>query len=96
MQLRLNPAQLEERKSHEAAVKEIEDQIGAEADEKKKDLLKVELAARQSKLDALMDRFVVRGRAVCAIVFEFCVENVRKNQYVCICAENDDRKCKVR
>lgn len=58
LHLRLNPAQLEERKSHEAAVKEIEDQIGAEADEKKKDLLKVELAARQSKLDALLDRFV--------------------------------------
>jgi hypothetical protein len=58
LHLRLNPAQLEERKSHEAAVKEIEDQIGAETDEKKKDILKVELAARQSKLDALMDRFV--------------------------------------
>lgn len=39
-------------------MKEIEDQIAAEADEKKRDLLQVELAARQSKLDALMDRFV--------------------------------------
>lgn len=66
VQLRLNPAQLEERKSHEAAVKEIEDQIGAEKDEKKKDILKVELAARQSKLDALMDRFVV------GIIFSIC------------------------
>lgn len=66
VQLRLNPAQLEEKKSHEAAVKEIEDQIGAETDEKKKDILKVELAARQSKLDALMDRFVV------GIIFSIC------------------------
>ena len=61
LQLRLNASQIEEKKSHEAAVKEIEEQIEAESDEKKKDLLRVELKARESKLDALMDRFVVRG-----------------------------------
>lgn len=57
LQLRLNAAQLEEKKSFEAAVKEIEDQIEAEEDESKKDVLRVEAAARQAKLDALMERF---------------------------------------
>lgn len=58
LQLRLTPAQHEEKKSHEAAVKEIEEQIEKESDEKKKDLLRVELRARVETLDALMERFV--------------------------------------
>ncbi|WPT13780.1 hypothetical protein PSENEW3_00001619 [Picochlorum sp. SENEW3] len=58
LQLRLTPAQHEEKKSHEAAVKEIEDQIEKESDEKKKDLLRVELRARVETLDVLMERFV--------------------------------------
>eukprot|EP00889_Picochlorum_renovo_P000145 jgi/Picre1/27175/NNA_000144.t1 len=58
LHLRLTPAQHEEKKSHEAAVKEIEDQIEKESDEKKKDLLRVELRARVETLDALMERFV--------------------------------------
>lgn len=57
LHLRLNATQLEEKKSYEAAVKEIEDQIEAEEDESKKDVLRVEAAARQAKLDALMERF---------------------------------------
>lgn len=58
LQLRLTPAQHDEKRSHEAAVKEIEEQIENESDEKKKELLEVELRARVEKLDALMERFV--------------------------------------
>lgn len=57
VQLRLSASQLEEKRSMEAAVKEIEDQIEAEEDESKKDVLRVEAAARQLKLDGLMERF---------------------------------------
>lgn len=58
LHLRLTPEQNQERLSHEAAVKEIEQQIESEADDKKKELLQIELDARQNKLDELMERFV--------------------------------------
>jgi len=58
LHLRLSPEQNQERMSHEAAVKEIEKQIEGESDEKKRDLLHVELKLRQDKLDDLMERFV--------------------------------------
>lgn len=58
LHLRLSPEQNQERMSHEAAVKEIEKQIEGESDEKKRDLLQVELKLRQDRLDALMERFV--------------------------------------
>ena len=57
LHLRLNAKQNEERKAHEAAVNEVEDQIAAEEDEGKRDVLRVELLARQEKLDALMEQF---------------------------------------
>ena len=57
LQLRLNASQLEEKRSHEAAVKEIQDQVEAEEDATKKEVLRVELAAREAKLNSLMDRF---------------------------------------
>ena len=57
MQLRLNASQLEEKRAHEAAVKEIEDQVAAEEDAAKKEVLRVELAARETKLNSLMERF---------------------------------------
>lgn len=56
-QLRLSASQLEEKRAHEAAVKEIEDQIEAEEDESKKEVLRVERKARQEKLDSLIERF---------------------------------------
>lgn len=59
LQLRLNPQQLEEKRAHEAAVKEIEDEISLEDDNSKREVLSTELAARQQKLDALMERFEV-------------------------------------
>lgn len=58
LHLRLTPEQNQERMSHEAAVKEVQQQIDGETDEKKKDLLQVELDARQKKLDELMEQFV--------------------------------------
>ena len=59
MQLRLNPTQLEEKRAHEGAVKEIQEQIDAEEDAGKKEVLAAELAARKGKLDSLMEGFVV-------------------------------------
>ena len=53
----MNANQLEEKRAHELAVQEIEDQIAAEEDDAKKEVLKVELNARQEKLDALIERF---------------------------------------
>lgn len=47
-------------------MKEIQDQVDAEEDEAKKQVLLVELAARQAKLDSLTERFVVRlNNAAC-------------------------------
>jgi hypothetical protein len=57
MQLRLNASQLEEKRAHEAAVKEIQDQVEAEEDATKKEVLRVELAAREAKLNSLTERF---------------------------------------
>ncbi|GAB4820772.1 hypothetical protein N2152v2_007818 [Parachlorella kessleri] len=57
LHLRLNPAQLEEKRAHEAAVKEVEDEIGLEDDEGKREVLSAELQARQQKLDRLMEGF---------------------------------------
>jgi len=57
LHLRLTPEQNQERLSGEAAVKEIEDQINLEEDEKRKEILKVELEARKDKLDVLMEKF---------------------------------------
>lgn len=58
LHLRLTPEQNLERVSHEAAVKEVQQQIDGEPDEKKRDLLQVERDARQKKLDELMEQFV--------------------------------------
>lgn len=49
----------------EATVKEVADQIAAEEDAAKKAALAVELAARQEKLDALMEQFAVSRRRPC-------------------------------
>lgn len=57
LHLRLNSTQVEEKRSHEAAVKEIQDQIISEEDQAKKDLLQAELAARQQSLDDVMAKF---------------------------------------
>lgn len=57
LQLRLNATQLEEKRAHEAAVKEIEDQVAIEEDAAKKEVLRVELTARETKLNSLMERF---------------------------------------
>ena len=57
LQLRLTPEQSQEKLSVEAAVREIEEQMEREGDEKKREILKVELVARQQKLDGLLDRF---------------------------------------
>ena len=57
LHLRLNAQQLEEKREQEAAVKEIEDQIAAEEDAAKKEVLLVELSARETKLNSLMERF---------------------------------------
>jgi len=53
----LNASQLEEKRAHEAAVKEIEEQVEAEEDVTKKEVLRVELAAREAKLTSLTERF---------------------------------------
>lgn len=58
LHLRLTPEQNQERLSHEAAVQEVQRQIDGESNEKKKDLLQIELDARQKKLDELMEEFV--------------------------------------
>lgn len=57
LHLRLNASQLEEKRAHEAAVKEIEEQVEAEEDATKKEVLRVELAAREAKLNSLTERF---------------------------------------
>ncbi len=57
LQVRLPPEQNQERLSGQAAVAEIEEQMKQEADEKKLSILKAELAARQQKLDRLLERF---------------------------------------
>lgn len=61
MQLRLSGTQLDEKREAEGAVKDIEEQLELEADEGKRAELAAELAARQGKLDELMDKFAVRG-----------------------------------
>jgi len=57
LQLRLNASQLEEKRAHEAAVKEIQEQVEAEEDVTKKEVLRVELATREAKLTSLTERF---------------------------------------
>ena len=57
LHLRLTPEQNQERMLSEAAVKEIEEQIDAEADEGRKKILQVELNARREKLEGLTERF---------------------------------------
>lgn len=60
-QLRLSPQQVEEKRAHEAAVQEIQDEISLEDDDAKRVVLAAELKARQDKLEALMEGFEVRA-----------------------------------
>lgn len=63
-QLRLNAAQLDEKRAAEAAIEEVQELLDAATSEDSKGQLKEELAARQAKLDELMAGFEVRrGRA---------------------------------
>lgn len=55
--LRLNAAQLEEKRAAEAAVEEVQELIEAETSEDGKGPLREELAARQAKLDELVAGF---------------------------------------
>jgi hypothetical protein len=69
-QLRLNHAQLEQKEAAEAAVEEVKAELAVAEDDSKKELLKVELADREEKLDALMEGFAV-SRHQCFVV-DFC------------------------
>lgn len=51
---------MEEKRAHEAAVQEIQDEISLEDDDAKRVVLAAELKARQDKLEALMEGFEVR------------------------------------
>lgn len=60
MQLRLSGAQLEEKRQAETEIKEAEEILAIEEDPVKKAELVAEVAARQKKLDELMETFAVR------------------------------------
>ena len=57
LHLRLTQEQNQVRLSAEAAVKEVEEQVEAEADEGRRKALQAELGARRDALDGLMERF---------------------------------------
>jgi hypothetical protein len=82
-QLRLNAAQLEEKRAAEAAIDEVKvlleaaDGSQADASASSKEQLTEELAARQAKLDELMAGFEVRvppGACAAAVVFWPCAQ----------------------
>lgn len=78
LQLRLNPQQLDEKRTAEAAVNEIKELLTAETDAASKAGLEEELKARQTALDELMDGFEVGG--VPAPLQEWAVQQEQQQQ----------------
>ncbi len=73
LQLRLNAEQIAEKKAAEAAVAEIKALMDDADDATPKDTLELELAARQSTLDELMDGFEVSVLAQPVAIAGICV-----------------------